>query len=237
MEQSHSAGSVAVALTQALAVRDDAALSTVLEGECDGVCRSRHPALAPPHVLGPPLVLLFARSLLAAERAHWPALLLLAVADAAIIAASTAKLSSSQAVALLEALVQRLQQRPQQAARLAPWLRSLLLTHGAVLAAAPAGQVRGGRQRGGRGRKATGSPPPPVLAFAANTIALSSPATFPLLLPQAILQLAHQLLEERTASFGPLLSLSGRLQVLQPAAAGAAAPPAATAAKVVFSAV
>lgn len=75
-----------------------------------------------------------------------PALPRPAVQDAAIIDNSVAKLSAAHAVALLELLVERLQHHPQQAARLAPWLRSLLLAHGPALATAPAGQVRQGHR-------------------------------------------------------------------------------------------
>lgn len=116
-----------VPLSQALAVRDDAALDTCL-----------------------------------------------GVQDDAIVASSVSKLSAAQGVTLLEEVVERLLRQPQQAGRLVVWLRSLLLLHGATLAAAPAGQ--------------------------------------------ATLQLAHQTLQERTASYSALLALSGRLQVLQAAA-------------------
>ncbi|KAL4433607.1 hypothetical protein ABPG75_000048 [Micractinium tetrahymenae] len=141
------ASSTSVALSQALAVRDDAALETCLTVQDDG-----------------------------------------------IIASSVAKLGAAQSTALLEALVARLHRQPQQAARLVPWLRALLLAHGAALAATPSGQ--------------------------------------------AALQLAHQTLQERTASYNALLALSGRLQVLQAAASsgvGSGAGGSQAAPKVVFT--
>ena len=74
-----------------------------------------------------------------------------AVQEDAVIASSLAQLNAAHAGALLEALVERLQLQPQQAGRLVPWLRSLLLGHGAALAAAPAGQVGAtARRQGGR---------------------------------------------------------------------------------------
>lgn len=62
--------------------------------------------------------------------------------DDGIITNSVAKLGVAHSTALLEALVVRLHRQPQQAARLVPWLRALLLAHGAALAASPNGQVR-----------------------------------------------------------------------------------------------
>lgn len=64
-----------------------------------------------------------------------------AVQDEPLIASSVGKLSYGQAGELLEALVERLHRHPRQAARLVAWLRSLLLAHGAALAAAPDSQV------------------------------------------------------------------------------------------------
>ena len=126
--------SIAVTLSQAVAVRDDAALSSCLESE-QGQRSMRAAAI---------------KQLLARAEQHLPLSSMphpappraRAVQDAAIIDNSVAKLSAAHAVALLELLVERLQQHPQQAARLAPWLRSLLLAHGPALATAPAGQVR-----------------------------------------------------------------------------------------------
>ena len=65
-----------------------------------------------------------------------------AVQEDAVIASSLANFDVGQATSLLDALVERLRLQPQQATCLAPWLRSLLLAHGAAVAAAPAGQVR-----------------------------------------------------------------------------------------------
>lgn len=121
---SHS--TIAVALSQALAARDEAALSNCLD-----------------------------------------------VQEAAVVAGSVARLTAAQAALLLEELVARLHTQPQQAARLTPWLRSLLLSHGAVLAAGPAGQ--------------------------------------------AMLRRAQALVEQRTAAYGSLLELSGRVAMLQAA--------------------
>ena len=206
--------SVAASLSQALAVRDDAALDTCFAGECKqrkepGLCgmvpccfsRPQPPCCCP---------------------------LDCAVHEDAVIASSVAQLSAAHAGALLEALVERLQLQPQQAARLVPWLRSLLLTHGAALAAAPAGQVRAAAGWGREGGREGGCQPAAAVLFA--TCFLKQPPPPPPLTPhdcallvlllQAALRLAHQLLQERTASFGGLLSLSGRLQVLQPAGDG-----------------
>lgn len=125
--------SVAVALAQALTVGDDAALSSCLDGELG----QRLPTCCMP---GQPPVLAAGP---ADDRA--PAALLhpaTAVQDAAVVDATTHRLAPPQAQALLTALVDRLRRQPQQAACLAPWLRSLLLAQGAGLAATPVGQVR-----------------------------------------------------------------------------------------------
>lgn len=79
----------------------------------------------------------------------------LTVQENSVISSSVARLSPVLAGTLLEALVGRLHRQPQQAARLVPWLRSLLLSHGAALASTPAGQV--GTCAGGRGGKAAES--------------------------------------------------------------------------------
>ncbi len=64
-----------------------------------------------------------------------------AVQDEAVIAGSLAQLNAGQATALLDALVERLQVQPQQAARLVAWLRTLLADQGPTLTAVPAAQV------------------------------------------------------------------------------------------------
>lgn len=229
---------VAVTLCQALAVRDEATLSSCLEGECRplrgaeaprAARRSLEPATVgsqpSTHLQRPPAQQSIPPSL---RTPRGPA-----VQEPAVVASSVARLSTPQAVALLEALVERLQREPQQAARLASWLRSLLLAKGTALAATPTGQVT---------RRAA-----PVRAQTSSACHAGSTATRALQLPltagigcppaQATLQLADRLLQERTAAFGQLLGLSGRLQVLQPGgtSAGSSATPAAAAAAKVRS--
>ncbi len=129
--------------------------------------------------------------------------------DDDIIASSVAKLGAAQSTALLESLVARLHLQPQQASRLVPWLRALLLAHGPALAAGPNGQARhaGSLSMGvfarwrGRSRHSC-----PLLITPCHSFL------------QAALQFAHQSLKDRTASYDALLALSGRLQVLEAAA-------------------
>lgn len=146
---SHS--TIAVALSQALAARDEAALSNCLDGAATNACRvgcwpARRPnacraGLHALHLCMPPLG--SAELLTSATPPSSPD----AVQEAAVVAGSVARLTAAQAALLLEELVARLHTQPQQAARLTPWLRSLLLSHGAVLAAGPAGQVSGALRR------------------------------------------------------------------------------------------
>lgn len=122
-----------------------------------------------------------------------------------------AKLSTAHAEALLNALVERLQHQPQQAGRLVPWLRNLLLTHGPGLAATPGGQVRALAwhpwARSGRA-SSLGQPFPCSSPFQDPSLHMAM---------QAALRLAQELLHQRTTTFAGLLNLAGRLQVLQAA--------------------
>lgn len=206
-------GTIAVALSQALAVRDEAALSSCLDGA---------PAMMSRALLGR---LRATRITIVSNKLLLPPALLIAVQEPAVVASSVARLSAAQAAFLLEELLARLHRQPQQAARLAPWLRSLLLSHGATLAASPAGQVSWG---------ATGcSSQSLCVAGLARPTLTGLLATS--LLVQAKLRRAQVLLEERTASYSSLLELSGRLAMLQ-SGASRGADAAATTPAVRFSA-
>lgn len=52
-----------------------------------------------------------------------------------------ARLQAGEALALLHAIVRRLQDRPKQASRLVVWLRSVLYVHGRGLSASASGRV------------------------------------------------------------------------------------------------
>ena len=163
-----------------------------------------------------------------------------------MVSSSVARLSAAQPAALLAALVERLQLQPQQAARLVPWLRSLLLCHGAALAAAPVGKVGAGAvasaadlspgffrvaqaSQGGGAAAVYRRVPDPVPVRSAKP----APALLVRCCLQAALRAAHEILQERTACYSGLLGLSGRLQLLQAeSGGGASAEPPVAAAKV-----
>ena len=202
--------SYATALSQALAAHDAAALDACFAG--------RHRLLPPSQLAGRPTHSLHAPASPSCS---------IAVHEEAVVSSSVARLSATQPAALLEALVERLQLHPQQAARLVPWFRSLLLCHGAALAAVPAGQV-------GAGAVASAADLPPGCnckraGGEAQRLSAAKAACWCCL--QAALRAAHDILQERTACYSGLLGLSGRLQLLQADSGGvsSAEPPAAAA--------
>ena len=210
---SHS--TIAVALSQALAARDEAALSNCLDGAATNACRvgcwpARRPnayraGLHALHLCMPPLG--SAELLTSATPPSSPD----AVQEAAVVAGSVARLTAAQAALLLEELVARLHTQPQQAARLTPWLRSLLLSHGAVLAAGPAGQVSGALRRLRWQAVAA------VTCLLCRKPLTSAAVHQCLACVQAMLRRAQALVEQRTAAYGSLLELSGRVAMLQAA--------------------
>ena len=131
--------------------------------------------------------------------------------EEALVTGSVTKLSVAHAASLLNAIVERVQHEPQQAARLVVWLRSVLLTHGPVLAATQSGQVSRRHTAAWRVLLACG-------CSAARHLAMQSHDAPPAALaPQATLRLTRDLLDERTSNYAALVNLSGRLQVLQAA--------------------
>lgn len=216
--ESHS--SIAVALGQALAVRDEAALSSCLDGTFANQGRAGLAVVGNFRGACPPL-------------AHWcscrhcmPPPLTIAVQEPAVVTSSVARLSAAQAALLLEELMERLHSQPQQATRLALWLRSLLLSHGATLAAGPTGQVSRGR-----GNVWLLLVMPVLFVKQQGSCRLHSNHCYGCM--QATMRRAQMLLEQRTASYSSLLELSGRLAMLQ-SGASAGGPDAAAASPAVF---